>query len=158
MCRGFADEWSSGGGVGCGTGGKAMSSAAASKQGLQYAVTTEAQLAAEHILREHKLYSPESRSKSEGSTSLGEALLKNDWAELIRQLYRHPSVLGGGPGDVNAAVEAIGKVVPDLNLQVVKYNLLDSWLRSGTGAGKSTLKTDFIFLHFTAKKIELPEL
>ena len=66
MCRGFADEWSSGGGggggVGCGT-GKAMSSAAASKQGLQYAVTTEAQLAAEHILREHKLYSPESRSK-----------------------------------------------------------------------------------------------
>ena len=63
MCRGFADEWSSGGGgsgVGCGT-GKAMSSAA--KQGLQYAVTTEAQLAAEHILRVHKLYSPESRSK-----------------------------------------------------------------------------------------------
>ena len=70
--------------------------------------------------------------------------MKNDWAELIRQLYRHPSVLGGGRGDVNAAVEAIGNVVPDLNLQVVKYNLLDSWLRSGTSAGKSTLKTDFI--------------
>ena len=91
-------------------------------------------------------------SFSEGSTSLGEALLRNDWAELIRQLYRHPSVLGGGPGDVNAAVEAIGKAVPDINLQVVKYNLLDSWLRSGTGAGKSTLKADFNFGHFTAKK------
>ena len=78
--------------------------------------------------------------------------MRNDWAELIRQLYRHPSVLGGGPSDVNAAVEAIGNVVPDLNLQVVKYNLLDSWLRSGTGAGKSTLKTDFICGHFTAKK------
>ena len=94
MCRGFAETWHE------------TSQTSSSNQGLQYATTTEAQLAAEGVLRSKKLYPHQG---SFGSR-LQEALLQTDWPEVIGILYQHPSVLTPKPLDINSAVEEIGKV------------------------------------------------
>ena len=94
MCRGFAETWHK------------TSQTSSSNQGLQYATTTEAQLAAEGVLRSKKLYPHQGSLASR----LQEALLQTDWPEVIGILYQHPSVLTPKPLDINSAVEEIGKV------------------------------------------------
>ena len=104
MCREFAENWHS------------ESENATSLQGLQFATATETQINVEQILRRHGLFAT--------NCPLHDALQQNNWEELIDILYHQRLT-----ATINRAVDEIAQICCSLNLQVLKYQLLDKWLR-----------------------------